>query len=281
MPVSDSALMRRALEYARMFGCPVLSHPEDLSLSGDGVMNEGRVSTRLGLKGIPGESEAVAVARDIILARLTGGRLHLCHVSTRQSLEYISNTKSRGADVTFEVTPHHFTLSDQVVGKYDTNAKMKPPLRGEEDVSAILQALKSGLVDAIASDHAPHSGEEKDQEFNRAPFGIIGLETTLGLVLQVLYHRHVISLPEAVRLLSTNPARILGLPLGSLKQGCTADVTIFDPEHEWAVDETEFSSKSRNTPFSGWKLKGKVVSVLVGGRILMRDGEVIGKRVEA
>jgi dihydroorotase len=275
VPVMSSALMRRALEYVGMFGRPLLSHCEDIGLSADGVMNEGKFSTLLGLKGIPPESEEIAVARDIILADLAGARLHVCHVSTGRSLEMIGNAKSRGVKVTCEVTPHHFALTDEAVKTYDTNVKMKPPLRGQRDVGAIRQAMKTGLVDAIASDHAPHSVEEKDQEFNLAPFGVVGLETTLGLAVKELYHSGIVSLTELVRLLSTNPARILGLPLGNLSKGSPADVTVFDLEREWVVDENRFSSKSRNTPFSGWKLKGKAVSVIVEGRILLRDGAFI------
>ena len=274
MPVADSGLMRRALEYVKMFRRPVLSHCEDPVLSGRGVMNEGRMSTLLGLRGLPGESEDVAVIRDIILTDLTRSRLHVCHVSTSRSLDFIRQAKSSGTDVTCEVTPHHLALTDEAVRTFDSNAKMNPPLRDEKDVGALRHGIRAGIVDAIASDHAPHSIEEKDQEFDVAPFGIVGLETSLGVSCTCLYHEGIISLGELVRLLSTNPARILGLPLGVLRKGSPADVTIFDPEMEWTVDKTRFLSKSRNTPFSGWKLKGKAVSVIVGGRILMRDLEL-------
>lgn len=271
MPVMRAGLMRMALEYVKMFSGPVISHCEDLTLSGAGAMNEGSISTLLGLKGIPAESEAVMVARDVILAELAASRLHVAHVSTKRSLELVAAAKARGVGVTCEVTPHHFTLSDEAVKGYDTNTKMKPPLRSADDVAALRQGLKRGAVDAIASDHAPHSEEEKDQEYDEAPFGIIGLETSFGLACTELYHGKVVGLPDLVRLMSTNPARILGLPYGTLGQGATADITVFDPEAAWTVDEKEFASKSRNTPFSGWKLKGRVVSVIVGGKVLMRD----------
>ena len=273
--VSNPALMRRALEYVRMFGRAVMSHCEDSGLSADGVMNEGRMSTLLGLRGIPNASEDVAVIRDILLADLTRSRLHICHVSTGRSLEFIRDAKTRGIDVTCEVTPHHLVLSDEAVRTYDPNAKMKPPLRAERDVAALRQGLRSGLVDAIASDHAPHSMEEKDQEFNLAPFGIVGLETSLGLACQHLYHGGVVGLPRMIELMSTNPARILGIDGGTLAEGSPADITMFDPDLRWTVDVAAFHSKSVNTPFSGYDLRGKAVNVMVGGRILMRDGAMI------
>lgn len=273
-PVADSALMRRALEYSRMFGRAVISHCEDPGLSGSGVMNEGVVSTLLGLEGLPNASEEVAVARDIALARLTSGRLHIAHASTARTLEMVKEAKTLAVGVTCEVTPHHFTLTDAAVKTYNTNTKVNPPLRSESDVGALRHGLRAGLVDAIASDHAPHSAEEKDQEYDVAPFGIIGLETSLGLALAELFHKNIISIPGLVRMMSTNPARILGVPGGTLKVGAAADITLFDPEREWVVDAAKFASKSRNTPFSDWKLKGKAVTVLVGGRVLMRDGQM-------
>jgi dihydroorotase len=272
--VADSALMRRALEYSLMFGKVVISHSEDPSLSGSGVMNEGMMSTLLGLKGIPNASEEVAVARDIALARLTSGRLHIAHASTARALEMVKEAKTLGLKVTCEVTPHHFTLTDHAVKSYSTNTKMNPPLRSEEDLGALRHGLRTGLVDAIASDHAPHSPEEKDQEYDVAPFGIVGLETSLGLALTELYHKNIVTIPGLVRLMSTNPAGILGVPCGTLKIGASADITLFDPEREWVVDAAKFVSKSRNTPFSDWKLRGKAVTVIVGGRILMRDGRM-------
>jgi dihydroorotase len=272
--VANSALMRRALEYVKMFDRPVLSHCEDTHLSENGVMNEGRMSTRLGLDGIPNQSEEAIIARDIMLADLAQAKLHLCHVSTGKGLELARGAKTAGLAVTCEVTPHHLTLTDEAVAGYNTNAKMKPPLRSERDMTALRQGIKAGVVDAIASDHAPHSVEEKDQEFNLAPFGVIGLETTLGVACTCLYHERTVSLRTLISLMSTNPARILGIPGGTLKEGSPGDVTVFDLDCEWEVDPSQFKSRSRNTPFSGWKLKGKTVSVLVGGRILMRDGEL-------
>jgi dihydroorotase len=274
MPVRSSAVMRRALEYVRMFDRPVMSHCEDLDLSGGGAMNEGKVSAVLGLKGMPGASEDVSVIRDMTLADLTDSRLHVCHVSTARSLEFIREAKRGGIRVTCEATPHHLVLTDEATREFDTNTKMNPPLRDEKDMVALRHGIKAGIIDAIASDHAPHSAEEKDQEFNRAPFGIVGLETSLGLACTCLYHDNVISLPDLVRCMSTNPAQILGTGLGTLQKGAPADITLFDPEREWAVDEARFESKSANTPFSGWNLKGAAVSVLVRGRVLMRDREL-------
>lgn len=270
-PVMKSSLMRRALEYTKMFAVPVISHCEDLDLSGTGSMNEGAVSTLLGLEGIPPQSEDVMVSRDIMLAELAAARLHVAHVSTRRSHELIVDARARGAHVSCEVTPHHFTLSEDAVKGYDTNTKMKPPLRTKDDVAAMRNGLKRGTIDAIASDHAPHSEEEKDQEYDLAPFGIIGLETSFGVACTELYHGEVVTLSRLVALMSTNPASILGLPCGTLRPGAPGDVTMFDPDAGWTVDEREFASKSRNTPFSGWKLKGRVVSVIVDGRVLMRE----------
>jgi dihydroorotase len=258
-----------------MFRKPVISHCEDPALSGKGVMNEGVVSTLLGLKGLPNESEEIAVARDIALARLTSGTLHIAHASTRRSLEMVREAKTLGLAVTCEVTPHHFTLTDAAVKTYDTNTKINPPLRSENDVGAIRHCLRTGLVDAIASDHAPHSSEEKDQEYDVAPFGILGLETSLAIALTELFHRNMVTIPGLVRLMSTNPAAILGVPGGTLRPGSPADVTLFDPDSEWVVDAAKFASKSRNTPFSGWKLRGKAVSVMVDGRFLMRDRQLM------
>jgi dihydroorotase len=274
-PVANSGLMRRALEYTSMLGKPVISHCEDPALAASGVVNEGKVSTLLGLRGIPNESEDVAVARDLSLARLTSGRLHIAHISTARSLELVLEAKRLALKVTCEATPHHFTLTDEAVRTYDTNAKMKPPLRADHDVSAVRHALRTGLVDVIASDHAPHSIEEKDQEFDAAPFGIVGLETSLGLALTELCHKNGLSLPDLVRLMSTNPAKILGLPSGTRRAGAPADMTLFDPDCEWTVDSSRLVSKSHNTPFSGWQLRGKAVTVIVNGRLLMRDGEML------
>ena len=275
LPIMRAGLMRRALEYVKMFSVPVISHCEDLSLSASGSMNEGSISTLLGLKGIPPQSEEVMVARDIILAELAASKLHIAHVSTGRSLDLVAQAKARGSHVTCEVTPHHFTLSDEAVKGYDTNTKMKPPLRCPADVAALRKGIKRGTIDAIASDHAPHSEEEKDQEYDEAPFGIIGLETSFALACSELYHGKVVTLPRLVELMSANPAKILGLAGGTLTEGSPGDITMFDPDAEWTVDETEFVSKSRNTPFSGWKVKGRVVNVIVDGQVLLRDGALI------
>ncbi|MFQ6093296.1 MAG: dihydroorotase [bacterium] len=269
-PVSDPEIMRRALEYTRMYNIPVVSHCEELSLTAQGVMNEGRMSTVLGLRGMPPVAEEIMVARDIALAEYTGGRLHIAHVSTARSVELIRQAKSRGVNVTTEATPHHFTLTEEALRSFDTNLKMNPPLRAARDVEAIREGLADGTIDAIASDHAPHSVEEKEVEFDAAPFGIIGLETTLALVLTELVSSGVLSLPAAVAKLSTNPALIFGIEGGHLRKGDRADVTVIDPTKRWTVDVTRFRSKSRNSPFGGRELTGGVEAVIVGGKIVYR-----------
>ena len=268
LPVAHPELLRRAFLYARHYGIPLLQHAEDLALTGDGVMHEGEWSTRLGLPGIPGAAEDSMVARDLMLAGDTGGRYHVQHVSTARSLELIREAKGRGVNVTCEVTPHHLFLTDQGVADsgFSTDFKMKPPLRSEADRQALLAGLAEGAVDCIASDHAPHHPDEKDVEFSVAPFGILGLETTLPLCLDRLVHAGVLSLPRLVELLSTAPARVLGVPGGTLAEGSPADVTLFDPEAEVTVDRARVRSKSRNTPFHGWKLRGRAVATVVGGR---------------
>jgi dihydroorotase len=269
-PVMNPLLMRRALEYAKTFGLPVLSHCEDLNLRADGVMHEGLVSLELGLKGIPAAAEEVMVFRDLELARLTGGRLHVMHVSARGSVALIRRAKAQGLNVTAETAPHYFTLTDEAVRGYNTNAKVNPPLRTAADVVAIKEGLRDGTLDAIASDHAPHGPLEKDVEFSEAAFGLIGLETTLGLTLK-LVHEGVISLMQAVALMSTHPARILGVPGGTLTVGAPADVTLIDLSKEWTVDVRDFASKSRNCPFDGWSLKGKAVMTIVGGEVVSSE----------
>lgn len=266
-PVMNSMLMRRALEYARTFGLPVISHAEDLELRGEGVMHEGRVSLELGLRGIPAAAEEVIIFRDITLAGLTGSRLHLAHVSTAGSVELIRRAKAAGLFVTAETAPHYFSLTDEAVYGYDTNAKVNPPLRTAADQAAINQGLKDGTLDAIASDHAPHTSLEKDLEFQAAASGLIGLETSLGLSLK-LVHDGVLSLSQLVTKMSLNPARILGLPGGTLTVGAPADLTLIDLNREWTVDANTFASKSRNCPFQGWTLQGKAVMTLVGGRMV-------------
>jgi dihydroorotase len=257
------------MEYARGFKMPIISHSEELSIVGDGVMNDGFVATELGLKGIPWVAESAAVARDVMLAEYTGARLHVCHISTRQSLEIIRNAKKRGALITCEVTPHHFTLTEEAVRGYDTNTKMNPPLRGAEDVAAMKEGLADGTIDAIATDHAPHHYDEKNVEYNIAHNGIVGLETALPLTLR-LVDEGVLSLSNAVARLTCGPAKALGIPRGTLEAGSVADVTIFDPELEWTVNAAKFASKSRNTPFDGWKMKGAATHTILGGRVVYK-----------
>jgi len=257
--------MRMALAYARTFDIPVADHCEDPSLAASGVMHEGVVSTRLGLRGIPAAAEAIMVARDLMLAELTGGHIHLCHISTRQSVELIRRAKERGVRVSAEVTPHHLTLTHEACLGYNTNAKMNPPLREAADVEALRQALKEGVLDVIATDHAPHHYDAKEREFDDAPFGIVGLETALGLGLRELVGTGVLSLPELIERMSTAPARVFHLPGGTLKPGSPADLVLFDPAARWQVDPSRFFSKSRNTPFAGWELTGRVMRTVVGG----------------
>jgi dihydroorotase len=264
-PVASAHLMRTALEYARTFGIPVADHCEDPTLAHGGVMHEGIVATRLGLKGIPAAAEEIMVARDILLAELTGGHVHLCHMSTRGSVDLIRRAKERGIRVTAEACPHHFALTHEACEGYDTNAKMNPPLREPEDVEAIRAALKDGTVDAIATDHAPHHYDAKEREFDDAPFGIVGLETALGIAHSVLVGSGCLTLPELIARMSTAPARTFRLPGGSLAVGAPADVVVFDPAGKWTVDPARFRSKSRNTPFAGWELSGRVVGTLVAG----------------
>jgi dihydroorotase len=261
--------MRMALEYTRIFGIPVIDHCEDPTLSAGGVMNEGYASTLLGLRGIPQAAESIAVSRDLALAALTGGRLHLAHVSTRLSLEEIRRARRQGVQVTCEATPHHLVLTDQAVvdSQYDPNTKMNPPLRSEEDRQALIDGLQDGTIDVIASDHAPHHSDEKLQEFDSAPFGIVGLETAVPLVMDRLVRPGIIDLARMVELMAVNPARILGLEKGTLREGADADITVLDPDLAKMVDARHFESRSRNTPFGGWRLKGWPVLTIVGGRI--------------
>jgi dihydroorotase len=267
-PVPTAGLMRLALDYAQTFGIPVASHCEDTSLSRGGSMNEGIVSTRLGLTGIPNAAEDVMIARDLMLAEMTGGRLHIQHVSTRRGVELIREAKQRGVAVTAEATPHHFTLTDAAVESYRTDAKVNPPLREEEDRAAVIAAVADGTLDVIATDHAPHHYDEKEQAFEDAPFGLVGLETALALGSTELGRRDVIDLPTLILRMSTAPARAFSLPGGSLQKGAPADVTVFDPAHEWRVDPARFLSKSRNTPFTGRTLHGRAVFTIVNGHVV-------------
>lgn len=264
-PVRDSQLMRRALEYASNFDLPVISHSEESALS-SGVMNEGPVSTQLGLKGIPTAAESIMVYREIALAEFTGTRVHIAHVSTAMSVELIRAAKARGVRVTAETAPHYFTLTDEAVIDYDTNTKMNPPLRSAADREAIRAALADGTLDAIATDHAPHSILEKELEFDTAANGIIGLETSLPLGL-ALVREKVIEAARLIELMSVNPARILGVPGGSLSPGMAADLTLIDPQRAFVYTADQVVSKSRNTPFLGWKLQGRAVMTMVGGNI--------------
>ena len=270
-PVMSSAVMRHAMEYSLAFGLVIIEHAEDLTLSKGGQMHEGEYSTRLGLRGIPGSSEDVMVGRDILLAEQTGARYHVAHLSTARSLDLMREAKRRGLNVTCEVTPHHFTLCDADIQGYDTNYKMKPPLRSRRDMEAMIEGLADGTVDAIATDHAPHPGSEKMQEFDLAPFGIIGLETALGLALERLVHPGRIDLSRLVELMSTNPAKIARLEgRGSLAPGSHADMTVFSTEREWTYDVNQSLSRSRNSPFDGWKFHGGPETTVVGGKVVWR-----------
>jgi len=267
-PVVSSHLMRTALEYARTFGIPVADHCEDPTLAAGGAMHEGLVSTRLGLKGVPAAAEEIMVARDILLAELTGGHVHLCHMSTRGSVELIRRAKEKGLRVTAEACPHHFTLTDEACEGYNTNAKMNPPLREPEDREAIRQALRDGTIDVICTDHAPHHYDAKEREFDDAPNGIIGLETALGLAVTELVDGGILTHPEMIDRMSTTPARIFNLPGGTFATGAAGDVVVFDPAVEWEVRPEDFFSKSRNTPFRGRRLRGRAEVTIVRGEVV-------------
>ena len=270
-PVVTALLMRRAMEYATMFGIPVIDHCEDPSLKGDGVAHEGAVSGILGLKGIPGAAESIMVERNISVAEMTGGHFHVAHMSARQSLRAVREGKARGSRVTCEVAPHHFVLTDEALhekGGYDTNFKMNPPLREEADRLAMIEGLRDGSIDLIATDHAPHHADEKALEFDRAPFGIVGLETCVPICFDRLVHAGVVSLSRMVELLTINPARTLNLPGGTLTEGGPADITVLSPDTSATVRAPALRSKSKNTPFDGWTLKGAVAATIVGGRVV-------------
>jgi dihydroorotase len=266
-PVVSAEIMRRALEYCRMFNKAVLSHAEDLELTRDGVMHEGFESMRLGLRGMPAAAEEVMVHRDITLAELTGGRLHILHVSTAGSVELIRQARRRGVHVSGEATPHHFTLTDKCLRTFDSNYKMAPPLRTEQDVQAVIAGLKDGTLEVIATDHAPHAPEKKMRELDQAPNGIIGLETLVPICVMSLIEPGHLTWPQLIEKLTTNPARVLGIDRGTLKPGAKADVTIIDPKAEWAIDPNLFRSKSRNCPFAGWKVRGRAHAVLLNGEV--------------
>ena len=267
-PVPTASMMRRAMEYARSFDLTVVDHCQEPTLSAGGVMHEGRWSLILGLRGIPAAAEEVDAVRDCVLAKLTRGKVHLAHVSTRGALEAVRQAKDDGLQVTCEVTPHHWTLTDEAVANYDTNTKMNPPLRSQDHVDAILEGMSDGTIDAIATDHAPHHADEKGLEFDQAPFGITGSETAIGLAFE-LVHRGVIGLERVVEMCSTNPARIFGLNArGTLREGFFADLTLLDPQFEWVYDVSTSKSKSKNSPFHGRKMTGAAVATIVGGRVV-------------
>jgi dihydroorotase len=270
-PIPNAGMMRRAMQYAKDFDLPVVDHCEDKSLSQGGVMHEGKISLLLGLKGMPALAEEIDAVRDIILAKETGAHIHVAHISTKGAIEAVRRAKNEGIDVTCEVTPHHFTLTDEAVEGYDTNTKMSPPLRSEEHLEAILEGLKDGTIDAIATDHAPHHADEKALEYDRAPMGITGLETAVGLAFNELVHKGIIDLKKLVELCSTNPARIFRLKgRGTLVPGSIADVTIIDPTLEWTYRNADSKSKSRNSPFANRIFHGAAVATIVGGRIVFK-----------
>lgn len=269
--VQNNDIMRRAFEYVRACDVPLISHCEFADLAADGVMHEGYISTQLGLKGIPAVAEELMVARDIMLAGFTKSRVHIAHVSTAGSVELVKRAKRAKVRVTAEATPHHFTLTDDLVKSFDTNLKVNPPLRTSKDVEAVKKGLKDGIIDVIVSDHAPHSIEEKESEFDYAPFGIVGLETVVGLVVTELIEKKVLTWPQAVHRLSTAPARILNLPGGTFEEGSPADITVINPSQEWTVDPEQFKSLSRNTPFAGRKLRGRAVMTIVDGVVVHNE----------
>lgn len=266
--VPDAQLLRRALEYAKMFDVTVIEHSEDKSLMADGIMNEGPLATRLGHRGIPRQSESIAAGRNIALAALTGAHIHLTHISTRETVDLVRQAKKKGILVTADCTPHHFTLTEDAVVRCGTNAKMNPPLRAEEDRRALIEGLKDGTIDCIASDHAPHTRASKEQEFSAAPFGVVGLETLLPLTVTQLIEPGHLSWSEAIRRMATNPAKVLSLPVGDLAEGSPADIVIINPAEERTI--TGFSSKSQNSPFLGWTLRGFAQVVMVEGKIVLR-----------
>lgn len=265
-PIMDSGLMRLALEYARGFGIPVADHPEDLGLSAGGHMNEGLVSSRLGIRGKPNASEDVHIVRDLLVAEFTGGHIHLQHCSTAFGVDAIRQAKARGVHVTAEASPHHLLLTDEAVDGYRTEAKMNPPLRTEQDRAAVTEALRDGTLDIIATDHAPHHYDEKEQAFDDAPNGIVGLETSVGLMLTHIVGKGVLDLPTLIDRMTCQPARAFNLEGGTLRRGAPADLTVLDLEHRWTVDPADFVSLSSNTPFAGWELTGRAVMTVVGGR---------------
>jgi dihydroorotase len=272
--VQNNEIMRRAVEYAKMFDLPIMDHCQDEAMTQGAAMNEGVMSTRLGLRGWPHAAEDVIVARNVILSTYTGAHIHLQHLSSRNSVEIVRRAKSRGVHITAEATPHHLGLTDSALGTYDPNFKMNPPVRTEEDRRALIEGLRDGTIDCVATDHAPHTDYEKDKEFDYAPFGVIGLETALPVVLDVLHRQNGFPLPEALALLTHKPARVLGLLAGTLAEGAPADVTLFDPEEKWTYDAKAGFSKSSNSPWHGQTLTGRVKTTIVAGRIVYAGGTI-------
>ncbi len=271
-PVMTGSLMRRALEYTKMFDIPVFSHSEDLDLVDGGSMNEGYTATCLGIPGIPKAAESVAVSRDVLIAEEVDGRLHICHVSTKNAIEAIRAAKKRGAKITAETAPHYFSLTDKACEGYNTNAKMNPPLRDEADVEAVIAALKDGTLDAIATDHAPHHRDEKELEFDKASNGIVGLETSLGVGITYLVKTGKLTLSQLIEKMSTNPAAIIGIDRGQLGTGCPADLVIFDPDKTYKVDVKDFASKGKNSPYDGAELYGEISLTVAGGKVVYQKG---------
>ena len=273
--IMNAGVMRRALEYTRMTGLPVIAHCEEKNLSGGGIVHEGLTAMRLGLAGIPSEAETVMLARDILLARSTGGRLHIAHVSTATGVQLIRAAKAQGIRVTAEVTPHHLVLTEEALNTYDARFKMNPPLRTPSDVEALRQGLKDGTLDVVATDHAPHSKAEKEVDLTQAPFGVVGLETAAGVLLTELVHRGFMPLSGLIAALTERPAKLLGIDRGSLRKGSPADVTLLDPQTDWTVEAHSFASKGVNSPFLGWRLKGQVTDVFLSGKPVFRNGQFI------
>jgi len=269
--VQNNEIMRRAIEYAKMFQLPIMDHCQDYQLSADGVMNEGYWSMSLGLRGWPNIAEDIIVSRNCLLAEMCDWKVHMQHLSSANSVEILRAARKRGAPVSGEVCPHHIVLTDESLKGYDTHFKMNPPLRTQKDIDALLQGIADGVIDILASDHAPHCTFEKEVEFDDAPFGILGLETELGLFLTSLVHKKVVSLPKMIAMLTANPARLLGLDRGTLSAGAPADITLIDPDKKWTVNRDQFASLSRNTPFHGWELKGKAVATIVAGQVIWQD----------
>ncbi len=274
--VQNNELMRRAVEYAKMFGIPVMDHCQDAAMTQGAVMNEGFMSTKLGLRGWPNAAEDIIVARNVVLAAYAGHQIHLQHISSKYSVELIRRAKGRGVPITAEGTPHHIALTDSAVAGYDTHFKMNPPLRIEEDRKAIIEGLRDGTLDCLATDHAPHTNYEKDKEFDHAPFGILGLETALPICLQVLVRESRFTLRRLVELMTIKPAEVLKLPGGSLAPDAVADITLFDPNEEWTYDALKGFSKSSNSPWHGQKLRGKVRATIVAGQVVYQDGKIVG-----